>query len=319
VTWPARRLQPADPDDVLAGLRAHPKRLPCRLLYDAAGAALYEQITRLDAYYPARTELDLLACHLPQIAQQVGPDARVIEPGAGECVKSRMLLRALDRPSSFTPIDVAVEQLHANVAALREAMPGLDVQPVVADYTRPFDVPVPQHVWRRTLVFFPGSTIGNFEPAEARAFLAMLRQIGGEQCLLLLGADGTRDRDVLMRAYDDDDGVTAAFDKNVLAHLNRTRGATFDLDAFVHRAVWNAEVGRVEMHLVSQRRQLVRIDGAVIAFAPGEHVVTEHCYKHTPDAMRTILGLAGWLPRQVFTSPHRPIRLWLCEPLTWRR
>ncbi|MGN6108436.1 MAG: L-histidine N(alpha)-methyltransferase [Kofleriaceae bacterium] len=306
-------------DDVLAGLRAPRKHLPCRLLYDARGAELFEQITTLDAYYPAATELELLEQHLPQIAYQVGPEPRVIEPGSGAGIKTRMLLRALERPSNFVLIDVAHEQLEHCARSLRAEFPATEIQPVTADYTQPFELPAPQHEWRRTLVFFPGSTIGNFEPSAARRFLAMLAQLAGEDRLLLIGADGTRDVGALLRAYDDEHGVTAAFNKNLLAHLNRTRDATFDLDAFEHRALWNGDHSRVEMHLVSTCRQLVRVGGEVISFAAGESIVTEHCYKHTPEAMRAILAGARWRPRQVFTSARRPYRLWLCEPLTWLR
>jgi dimethylhistidine N-methyltransferase len=306
---------PHEVDDVLAGLRAPRKHLPCRLLYADAGAELFERICTLDAYYPTRTELALLDHHLPQIAHHVGPHARVIEPGSGEGKKSRMLLRALDAPSTYVPIDVARAQLMSLASQLHGELPGVDVQPVVADYAAPFEMPVPQHGYKRTLVFFPGSTIGNFEPSEARAFLARLGALAGPDRLLLLGADATRDPAILGRAYDDEHGVTAAFDKNALAHLNRTRGATFDLDAFEHRAVWNAAASRVEMQLVSRKRQVVRIAGEAIHFAAGEPIVTEHCYKHTPAAMHALLAAAGWRPRQVFTAAVTPFRLWLCEPL----
>lgn len=315
----ARRASPARADDVLEGLRAARKRLPCRLLYDAAGAELFEKITTLEAYYPTRTEIALLRAHLPRVAQRVGPAARVIEPGSGEGLKTRILLGGLDRPASYVPIDVAREQLARTTALLRAAFPRLEVTPLAADYTRPFALPVPAHEPRRTLVFFPGSTIGNFEPGEARAFLARLAAAAGLDRLLLLGADATRDPARLLRAYDDEHGVTAAFDKNALAHLNRTRGATFELDGFEHRAVWNAEASRIEMHLVSRRHQRVRIDDATITLAAGEPIVTEHCYKHTPEALQLILSAAGWRPLQVFVAPDVPYRLWLCEPLTWIR
>jgi len=302
-------------DDVLAGLRASRKSLPCRLLYDDVGAELFEQICTLDAYYPTRTELALLEQHLPQIAHHVGPAARVIEPGSGDGRKTRKLLRALDAPSSYVPIDIAHDQLHRMAQALRRALPAVEIAPVTADYSAAFELPAPQRAFRRTLVFFPGSTIGNFEPGEARRFLARLAELAGGDRMLLLGADATRDPGVLLRAYDDEHGVTAAFDKNVLAHLNRTRGASFDLDAFAHRAVWNAGASRVEMQLVSQRRQVVRIAGEPISFAAGEAIVTEHCYKHTPAAMHALLAMSGWRPRQVFTAATMPFRLWLCEAL----
>ncbi|MBA3500861.1 MAG: L-histidine N(alpha)-methyltransferase, partial [Deltaproteobacteria bacterium] len=265
-------------DDVIAGLSAPKKRLPCRLLYDAHGAALFESITRLDTYYPTRTEDELLREHLGQIAQAVGKSARVIEPGCGDGHKTRRLLRALEKPSCYVGIDVAHEQLARFTHDLRADMPAVDVQGVTADYTQPFVLPTPGHDWKKTLVFFPGSTIGNFEPTDARSFLAMLARIAGDDDrLLLLGADATRDVPALMRAYDDPSGVTAEFNKNVLTRLNRERGATFDVDSFEHRAVWNAEASRIEMHLVSTCRQIVRVGTQTIAFAAGEAIVTEHC------------------------------------------
>ena len=310
----ARNLRITGEDEVLSGLRSTPKRLPCRLLYDTRGAELFEQIMRLDAYYPSRLEAALLAKHLPQIATAVGPSARIIEPGAGNAVKTRKLLEALASPSCYQPIDVVPEQLEAIANIFRRSIRGLGVQPVLADYTLPFTLPPPQHPWAKTLVFFPGSTIGNFEPSEARSFLAMLGQLAGPDRLLLLGADATREPATLLRAYDDEHGVTAAFNKNILTHLNRTRGATFNLEAFEHRAVWNDEASRIEMHLVSKTQQIVRVGTQTFAFSPGEKLVTEHCYKHTPQAMQALLAGAGWRPRQVFTSDEKPFRLWLCEP-----
>ena len=315
----ARNLRVRIEDDVLAGLRAPRKRLPSRLLYDPTGAELFAEICTLDAYYPTRIELELLERHLPAIAQQVGPEVRVIEPGSGEAIKSHKLLRALERPVSYVAIDVAHDQLQRSAETLRAELPQVEIQTVTADYTQPFDLPASQREWRRTLAFFPGSTIGNFEPGEARAFLAMLARIAGDDRMLLLGADATRDPDTLLRAYDDEHGVTATFDKNVLAHLNRTYDATFDLDAFEHRAVWNAAASRIEMQLVSKRRQLVRIGNEDVTIAADEPIVTEHCYKHTPAAMHMLLGTAGWRIRQLFTSSQRPYRLWLCEPLAWNR
>ena len=306
-------------DDVIAGLSAPKKHLPCRLLYDAHGAELFESITRLDEYYPTRTELELLEQYAPQIAHAIGPDARVIEPGSGDGSKTRRLLRSLERPSSYVAIDVAAEQLAHFTADLRRDMPQLDVQGLCADYTQPFVLPVPQHQWKRTAVFFPGSTIGNFEPPDARAFLGMLNRIAGDDRLLLIGADATREASTLLRAYDDPFGVTAEFNKNVLRRLNRERGATFDLDCFEHRAIWNSDASRIEMHLVSTCRQIVRVGQTTIAFASGESIVTEHCYKHSPMAMQAILGSAGWRPRQIFTHSHHTYRLWLCEPIVWAR
>ena len=295
-----------DADDILAGLRAPRKRLPSRLLR----TELVERICRLDAYYPARLEQALLAENIANIAHQVGPHARVIEPGGGEGVKTRMLLHALEQPRMYVPVDTAHDQLLRTAAALRADLPDLEVSPVTHDYTQMFDLPVPQHAIAQTLVFVPGSMVGGFEPSEARTMLAQLGQIAGPDRLLLLGADATRDVDAITRAYDDE-----MFTKHILARLNATRGATFDLDGFEHRAVWNAASSRIELSLVSRSRQVVQLDNDVIAFARGESIDVSYSYKHTPAAMQAILLGAGWRLRQVFTSRERPVRLWLGEPL----
>jgi dimethylhistidine N-methyltransferase len=287
-------------DDVLAGLRAARKQLPHRLPSDAGDTT--------------RTELALLAHHLPQVAHHVGPCARVVEPGAGDGKQTRALLHALDAPSSYVPIDLAHEPLQRLAAALRRDFPAIEIAPVIADVSAPFALPAPQHAFKRTLVFLPGSAIGNFEPDDARRVLARLATVAGPDRMLLVGADATRDPEILRGAYDDDHGVTAAFNKDALAHLNRAREATFDLDAFAHRAVWNAAASRVELHLVSKRRQVVRVAGVDVTFFADEPIVTAHCYKHTPAAMHALLASAGWRPRQVFTASAMPFRLWLCEP-----
>jgi len=293
-------------DDVLAGLRAPRKRLPRRLLR----AELLERICRLDAYYPARLEQALLADHAANIANQVGPFARVIEPGAGEGAKTRTLLHALDRPRAYVPVDAVHDQLQRTAIALRAELPELEVSPVVHDFTNGFELPVPQHAIGTSLVYMPGSTLGGFEPGEARALLARFGQLAGPDRLLLLGADATRDVAAINRAYGDE-----IFTKHVLAGLNATRGATFDLSAFTHRAVWNAASARIELSLVSSERQIVQIEDEVFAFAKGETIDVCHSYKHTPAAMQALLAGAGWRLRQVFTSTERPVRLWLCEPL----
>lgn len=307
----AQRLRPdLLADDVLVGLRAPRKHLPCRLLYDARGAELFEQICTLDEYYPYRSELALLDRTLPAIAGAVGPAARVIEPGSGAGKKTRMLLAALERPAVYVPIDVSAEQLGATARDLHAAYPGLEIAPIAADYTRSLELPATRCTGR-TLVFFPGSTIGNFEPEEAARFLARFAALAGGDGRIVLGADSNRDPDELLRAYDDARGVTAAFDLNVLAHLNRSHAATFELDAFMHRAVWNDAHSRVEMHLVSRRRQVVEVAGEPIAFERGEAIVTEHCYKHRPEAIAQLLAHAGWQVHQSFADPRGRMRLWL--------
>lgn len=298
-------------DDVLAGLRAARKHLPCRLLYDARGAALFERICALPEYYLTRAELALLEHNASAIAAAVCARARVIEPGSGAGRKTRMLLAALERPAAFIPIDISGEQLEATAGGLRHELAGLEVRPVHGDFTHAIELPVLRAAFDRTLVFFPGSTIGNFEPAEAVAFLAHLRELAGSRAMLLLGADANADPETLLPAYDDTAGVTAAFDLNVLAHLNRTHGATFDLNTFTHRATWDAERSRIEMHLVSRRRQTVRVAGEMFELERGEPIVTEHSYKHSEDAVGALLAHAGWEVRRVFADPDRRMHLWL--------
>lgn len=299
-------------DDVVAGLLDTPKHLPCRLLYDARGAVLFEQICLVDDYYPTRSEIALLEHSLPQLAAMIGSEARVIEPGSGEGIKTRMLLSALERPTAYVPIDVSREQLVHTARALREAFPGLDVQPLCADYTRVVALPAsPRAQARRNVVFFPGSTIGNFEPEAARRFLARFGELAGPGGMLLLGADANSDVPSLLRAYDDSDRVTAAFNRNMLAHINRTHLADFDLEAFDHRAVWVAAHHRIEMHLVSRCRQTVTVGGVPIDLAEGEAIVTEHCYKHPPAVLEALLADSGWTVECVVHDPGKRMHLWL--------
>lgn len=298
-------------DDVIAGLQAPQKSLPCRLLYDAEGAELFERICELPEYYPTRTEIALLEEHLPEICETVGARARVIEPGSGAGSKTRMLLSALESPSGYVPIDVAADQLRDNAEALRRQYPGLEVQPVLGDYNGALAIPAPSQPHQRSLVFFPGSTIGNFEPDAAVRFLARFAELAGPGGMLLLGADSNQDPASLVPAYDDAQGVTAAFDRNLLAHLNRSHRARFELASFAHRAVWNEAASRVEMHLVSQRDQVVSVGGHAISFARGEAIVTEHCYKHSRPALEALLGRAGWRVERSYFDARQRMGLWL--------
>jgi dimethylhistidine N-methyltransferase len=299
-------------NDVLAGLRASPKTLPCRLLWDTRGAELFTQICTLDEYYLTRHELGILRERLPAIAAAVGPGARVIEPGSGVAHKTRLLLDALVQPASYVPIELEAAQLAASTAVLRAAYPELDVEAVCADYTSAFELPGSRRPFGRSLVFFPGSTIGNFELAEAQAFLARFAAQLEPGAMLVLGADSNSDGAALVRAYDDAQGVTAEFDRNVLVHLNREYGADFDCAAYTHRAVWDPERSRIEMHLVSVRDQMVRLGGETIALRRDEPIVTEHCYKYSPAALASLLERAGWRVDDVFPDARGWMRLWMC-------
>jgi len=301
--------------DAVAGLSRPRKTLPCKWLYDARGAELFEAITRLPEYYPMRTEMRILDEAGPAIARAVGPGASVVEFGPGDGEKAVRLLRALEAPAAYLPVDIAPEWLDAAAARVAGALPGLRVQPVVADFSRVFDLAgqTGDGTGAGTLGFFPGSTIGNFEPAEAATFLRRARATLGAGARLLLGADLVKDPAVLEAAYDDADGVTAAFDLNLLARLNAEAGANFDLGAFRHRAVWNAAAERIEMHLVSLAAQTVRLAGRVFRFAPGETIHTENSHKYRSERLRALAADAGWGVVAMWTDSENLFSVWLLE------
>jgi dimethylhistidine N-methyltransferase len=281
--------------EVLDGLAATPRALPCKYFYDERGSALFDRITQLEAYYLTRTEQGILEAHRDEIAMQIGPGAVLIEYGSGSSTKTRLLLDALAPAlAAYVPIDISREHLYRTAEALRADYPALRVAPVAADYTRPFTIPDDPEQRRKRVVFFPGSTIGNFEPEEARRFLAQIAAVVGPGGGLLLGVDRKKDPAVLDRAYDDDEGVTAAFNINLLLRLNRELGADFDPAAWAHRARYDAGLGRVEMHLVSARDQTVHLDGRAFRFRAGETIHTENSYKYGPGEMEALAAGAGF-------------------------
>lgn len=289
-------------DDVWNGLSCpQQKTLPCKWLYDALGSRLFDAITALDEYYPTRTETGLLSRIAPEVAKIAGPHARIVELGSGAGVKVRRLLDALDRPSAYVAIDISESALRDATRALANERPELQVVPVLADYTRPFALPVLEGRGN-TLGFFPGSTIGNFAPAQAMAFLTQLRRQLGREAYLLIGVDLRKDRAILEAAYDDALGVTAAFNLNLLARINRELGATFDLRRFRHRAVWNDAQSRIEMHLVSTAVQTIEVAGRAFAFREGETIHTENSYKYGIDQFQQMAASAGWQARAAWTD-----------------
>jgi len=307
----AERIDPDLASVALRGLLGTPKTLPATLFYDDEGCRLFYRITDLPEYYLTRTELALLAEVAPLL---VGSTAGLIEYGASDETKASILLdqtTASGRPAfaAYVPIDVAESALMAMAARLARARPSLKVWPVVGDFLRPVVLPALEGLVR--LGFFPGSTIGNLDPAQARLFLARARRTLGTGARMLVGVDLRKDPALLVPAYDDAAGVTAAFNRNVLARLNREAGADFDLAAFVHRALWNPEESRIEMHLVSRRAQTAHLDGQAIRFAPGETIHTENSYKHTPEAFRAIATAAGWRADRMWTDPARLFSLHL--------
>ena len=287
-------------EEALRGLSGTPKTLPPKLFYDAAGAALFERICALDEYYPTRTELAILRACAGEIAALAGPGAALVEYGSGAGVKVRLLLDALEAPAAYVPIDIAGEQLARVAPGIEAAYPGLRVAPVWADYTAPFRMPALSGA--RRVGFFPGSTIGNFHPTEAAAFLRRVRRAVGPGGALVLGVDRRKDPRVLHAAYDDREGVTAAFNRNVLARLNRELGADFDLSAFRHRAVWSDAPSRVEMHLVSERAQRARVAGRAIDFAAGETIWTESSYKYDEARLARLVAEGGFTVERLWTD-----------------
>jgi dimethylhistidine N-methyltransferase len=276
--------------DALAGLRRAPKTLPSKYFYDERGSALFDRICELPEYYLTRAEVGLLAGHGAEMAAAIGPGATVIGYGTGRGTKTRLLLDHLRAPRAYVPIDIARGELEQAAAALRARYPALQVLPVCADFTAAHELPDATPPERR-LVFFPGSTIGNFQPAEARAFLARARAVGSR---MLIGVDLKKDPAVLHAAYNDASGTTAAFNKNLLARLNRELGADFDLGAFDHYAPYEPVAGRVAMYLVSRRSQTASIAGESIRFAEGEALHTESSYKYSPVEFERLAGAAGW-------------------------
>lgn len=284
--------------DVLTGLSQPQKTLPCIWFYDHRGSQLFEDITRLPEYYPTRTETRLLQGLVGEVAQAIGPHAQLIELGSGSSIKTRLLLQALPELAAYVPVDISEAFLNDAVAGLLRDFPQLLVQPVVADFTAPFALPrLPtqrhgQHSPR--LGFFPGSTIGNFSPEAATTLLAQFAQALGPRAWLLIGVDTTQNPSLLVPAYDDAQGVTAAFNSNLLLRINRELGANFSLRHFHHAARFDADLGRIEMHLVSEIQQTVTVLGHRFEFKAGESIHTENAYKYTAPAFLRLARNAGW-------------------------
>jgi len=280
--------------DVVAGLRDSPKHISPMYFYDALGSRLFDRICELKEYYPTRTELRILEQHGNDIARSIGDDVLLVEFGSGSSMKTRLLLDRLPTLAAYVPVDISRSHLLNAAQSISASYPDLEVMPVCADFTRPFMLPTPRKPASRIVVFFPGSTIGNFDPPAALSLLRVMRQVAGADGGLVVGTDLVKDVNVLIRAYDDSEGVTADFNLNVLRRFNNEMGASFDLDQFEHRAVWNAAASRIEMHLVSRCAQSVVVAGETIEFQAGEAIVTEHCHKYTVNGFAAQAAMAGW-------------------------
>lgn len=277
---------------VLDGLRQDPKCIPSKYLYDATGSRLFDEITTLDEYYPTRTELRILGTRAQEIARMAGAGITLVEFGSGSAHKVRLLLEALDRPRAYVPIDIARGQLLAASRALAHDYSGLSVLPIHADFTCPIELP--RLGPGRRVGFFPGSTIGNFTPEEAIEFLRNAGRSLGPGSGMVIGVDLKKDPAILHDAYNDRAGVTAAFNLNLLARINRELGGTFDLGRFRHRAVYARDKGRIEMHLESKVDHTVTVDGRSFDLAAGETIHTENSYKYTREGFAALAATGGW-------------------------
>ena len=289
-------------EEIMQGLQQPNKQLPAKFLYDARGSRLFEQICELDAYYPTRTEMAIMAAHAHEMAALLGPQCLLIEYGSGSSTKTRILLDMLQEPAGYVPIDISKEQLLRSAAKLGAAYPNLDVFPVCADYTNSFEVPIPTRPISRRVVYYPGSTIGNFDPEAAQRFLAHIADVCGPGGGLLIGVDLKKDPEVLHRAYNDRQGITAAFNLNLLVRINRELETDFQLDQFRHYAFYNPLPGRIEMHLVSLTNQTVHVDDDEIWFNVGESIWTESSYKYTVGEFERLAAAAGYAVEQVWTD-----------------
>src|SRR5258705_875784 len=286
--------------DVIDDLSQHPKRLSPKYFYDATGSELFEQITLLPEYYPTRSELSILRDRSRAIAAIVPEGSALVEFGAGATTKVRLLLNECAF-RAYVPVDISGDFLKAQADALRKDFPALDVYPVAADFTAPFALPDAAQAMPK-LGFFPGSTLGNFEPHEACTFMRSARDILGEGAQMVIGVDLEKNERVLYDAYNDAAGVTAQFNLNVLVRINRELGGNFDVSAFMHRSIYNRERHRIEMHLIAKKAQSVRILGRNFSFRPGESIHTESSYKYSLDRFTALARDSGWSVRESWTD-----------------
>jgi dimethylhistidine N-methyltransferase len=280
--------------EAIAGLSRPEKTLPCKFLYDEEGSRLFNEICELEEYYPTRTENQILRDNINEIASLIGSECRLVEFGSGASIKTRHLLTHLPSMSGYIPIDIAGPQLLESATQLAREFPGIEINPLEADYGEISEIPHTKRKPKRTVAFFPGSTIGNFDPVAAVAFMHNIALLCGSDGGLLIGVDRKKPRWILEPAYNDRKGVTARFNLGILARANRELGADFDLSAFRHRAPYNEVQGRIEMHLVSKRAQIVNLESQEFRFEQGEYITTEHSYKYTLPGFAGLALRAGF-------------------------
>lgn len=291
--------------DVLAGLRQSPKRLPCKYFYDQRGSELFDQICQLDEYYLTRRELAIMELHAVEMGRQIGRGVMLVEYGSGSSVKTRYLLDGLPDPVAYVPVDISCDHLRETARELARDYPRIEILPVCADFTKDFALPLSERASTHAAVYFSGSTIGNFMPEVATELLAHITKLCGTGGGLLIGIDLRKDTQTIEAAYNDRRGVTARFNLNLLRRINRELDADFDLGRFSHRAIYRAELGRIEISLVSRGAQVVSVGGEVFEFAKGEAISTEYSHKYTVDQFAAMAADAGLTLRREWTDEDR--------------
>ena len=308
ITAPPQISAPESADflaDVIAGLSSNPRTIPCKYFYDERGAALFQKICELPEYYVTRTEIDILDRSRIDIASQLGPNVELIGLGTGAGTKTRILIEALENPAVYIPVDISEKQLRESTALFRKIFRNLEILPVCADYLQSVVLPAPRRKPARNIVYFPGSTIGNFEPHEAIQFLRRIANVCRGGGGLLIGVDLKKDRKVLEAAYNDSVNVTAEFNLNLLERINRELGADFELDQWRHQAIYNSSAGRIEMHLISETDQFVHLNEQKFHFRRGEKIITEFSYKYGPDEFATLAARTGFKFVRMWTDDAR--------------
>ena len=294
---------PEEAKEIIDGLRQPQKSISPKFFYDETGSRLFDEICRQPEYYPTRTELRIMEDNIDEITDLIGSCASIIEFGSGSSIKTRLLLDNLDRPAAYVPVDYSGEHLSQTAERLASEFPDIEVLPVCADFTQPFDVPNPKNPTNNNVVFCPGSTIGNFARTEAIDLMTVMRNEAGDRGKLLIGVDLEKPREIVEPAYNDAAGVTAEFNLNLLVHLNRDYGADFDVEAFEHEAVYDEDFKRIEMRLISLKKQEVRVAGTPIELDADEFIVTEHSHKYSSERFSGLARQAGFAPRRTWSDP----------------
>ncbi len=302
---PIREINRAFEAAVVTGLTRRPRAVPCKYLYDRRGSRLFDDICALAEYYPTRAELEIMQRYSAEMASQIGPRVMLVEFGSGSSVKTRVLLGALIDPVAYVPLDISREHLLRTAAELEKEFPHIEILPLVADFTGEFTLPRSRRAADHCAVYFPGSTIGNLTPDRAVELLQRIGTTVGVDGGLLIGVDLQKDAGTIEAAYNDSEGVTAEFNKNLLWRINRELDGTIDPDSFSHRAIYNEEKGRVEISLVSDRDQTVSVGPRSFDFIEGESILTEYSHKYTVEGFSDLARKAGFTPRRFWSDASR--------------